>query len=171
MSAAMRQSARSTPVEMAAALRRLHQSGIRRAFMLVAPTRLARQSLIDLPEADDISRQVQWWSYLCDQIRTETALSVVLVDASHGGLDTELVRERARVPTRLALLKDLTRAERTALVEISRGVCTGDWGLLTEAQVLKTPNYKPREAQMAILDESLGDLFMGTTARALPATA
>ncbi len=156
---------------MAGALRRLHQSGIRRAFILVAPTRLARQSLIDLPEAEDASRQVQWWSRLCDLIRTKTALSVVLVDAAHGGLDTELVRERTRVPRRLALLADLTRAERTALVELSRGVCTGDWGLLTRARVLETPNFEPWEAQMAILGEALGDLFTTPGAEALPASA
>ncbi len=171
MPAALRHSARSSLVEMAAALRRLHQSGIRRAFILVAPTRLARQPLIDLPEPEDISRQVQWWSDLCDQIRTQTALSVVLVDTAHGGLDTELVRERTRVPRRFALLEDLARAERTALVEISRGVCTGDWGLLTEARVLKTPNFEPWEAQIAILGEVLGDLFTTPGAEALPASA
>lgn len=169
--AALRQSARSTPVEMAGALRRLHQSGVRRAFILVAPTRLARQPLIDLPEAEDASRQVKWWLGLCDLIRTQTALSVVLVGAVHRGLDTELVRERARLRKRLSLLEDLTRAERTALVEISRGVCTGDWGLLTEARVLKTPNYEPWEAQMAILDEAVGDLFASTASGALPASA
>lgn len=169
--AALRQSARSIPVEMASVLRRLHRSGIRRAFILVAPTRLARQPLVDLPEAEDSSRQAQWWSGLCDLIRTQTSLSVVLVDAAHGGLDTALVRERARVPGRLALLEDLSRAERTALVELSRGVCTGDWGLLTEARVLETPNFEPWQAQMAILDESLCDLFMGAPARTLLATA
>jgi len=171
MPAALRQSPRSTPPEMAGALRRLHQSGIRRAFILVAPTTIARQPLIDLLGAGDAPRQVQWWSRLCDLIRTQTALSVVLVDAAHKGLDTELVRERARLRNRLSLLTDLTRAERTALVELSRGVCTGDWGLLTEARVLETPNYEPWEAQMAILGESLGDLFMGTTPTVLPATA
>lgn len=169
--AALRQSARSTPVEMAGALRRLHQSGIRRAFILVAPTRLARQPLIDLPEAENACRQVQWWSRLCDLIRTQTALSVVLVNATHRGLDTELVRESTRLRERLSLLHHVTSAERTALVELTRGVCTGDWGLLTEARVLETPNYEPWEAQTAILDEALDELFMHTTARVLPATA
>ena len=156
---------------MAGALRRLHQSGIRRAFILVAPTKLARQPVIDLHEADDTARQVQWWSRLCDLIRTQTPLSVVLVDAAHRGLDPELVRERTRLRKRLSLLEDLTRAERTALVEISRGVCTGDRGLLTEARVLETPNHEPWEARVAILDEALGDLLMGATSRVLRATA
>ena len=169
--AAFRHSARSTPAEMAGALRRLHQSEIRRAFILVAPTRLTPHALVDLPQAEDAPRQEQWWSVLCDLIRTQTALSVVLVEAAHGGLDTELIRERTRVPGRLALLEDLTRAERTALVEMSRGVCTGDWGLLTEARVLGTPNFKPREAQRAALDESLYELLMGAPAGMLLATA
>ncbi len=156
---------------MAGALRRLHQSGIRRSFILVAPTRLARQPLIDLPAAEDAARQVQWWSRLCDLVRTQTPLSVVLVNAAHRGLDAQLVREHARLRKRLSLLEDLTRPERTALVEISRGVCTGDRGLLTEARVLETPSHEPREAQAAILEESLDDLFMGATARVLPATA
>ncbi len=156
---------------MAGALRRLHQSGIRRSFILVAPTRLGRQPVIDLPEADDPADQVQWWSRLCDLIRTQTPLSVVLVDAAHRGLNPELVRERARLQKRLALLEDLTRAERTALLEISRGVCTGDQGLLTEARVLETPSHEPREAQVAILEESLGDRLMGATSRVLRATA
>lgn len=171
MSAPLGQLARSTPVEMAGALRRLHQSGIRRSFILVAPTRLVRQPLFDLQEADDTADQVQWWSRLCDLIRTQTPLSVVLADATHGGMNPGLVRELTRLRTRLALLEDLTRAERTALVEISRGVCTGDWGLLTEARVLETPNYEPWEVQAAILDDVLGDLFMGTTSRTLRATA
>ena len=156
---------------MAGALRRLHQSGIRRAFILVAPTRLARQPLIDLQEADDPADQVQWWSRLCDLIRTLTPLSVVLVDAAHRGLDPELVRERTRLRKRLSLLEDLTRAERTALVEISRGVCTGDRGLLTEARVLETPNHEPWEARVAIQEDVLGDLFMGAPSRVLRATA
>ena len=137
----------------------------------MAPTRLARQPLIDLQEADDTADQVQWWSRLCDLIRTLTPLGVVLVDAAHRGLDPELVRERTRLRKRLSLLEDLTRAERTALVEISRGVCTGDRGLLTEARVLETPNHEPWEAQVAILDEALGDLFMGAASRVLRATA
>ena len=167
---ALRQAARSTPPEMAGALRRLHQSGIRRAFILVAPTRLTAQPQIDLPEAEGASRQVRWWSALCDRIRTRTALSVVLVNATHRSLDAELVREHARLEKRLALLEDLTRADRTALVELSRGVCTGDWGLLTEARVLETPNYEPWEARMAMLDESLGDPFAAIPP-VLPATA
>lgn len=156
---------------MAGALRRLHQSGIRRAFILVAPTKLARQPLTDLHEADDTADQVQWWSRLCDLIRTQTPMSVVLIAAAPGGLSPELVRERARLRKRLALLEDLTGAERTALLEISRGVCTGDRGLLIEARVLETPNHEPWQAQVAILEESLGDLVMGAASRVLRATA
>ena len=170
MLAALRQLAPCTPAEMASTLRRLHQAGIRRGFVVLAPTRLAQQQLIDLPEGGDAPREVQWWADLCDLIWTQTGLSVVLVDAAHRGMDPERVREGTGLQKQLAILKDLTRAERSALLEISCGVCTGDRGLLMEARVLETPNYEPWEAEMAILGEALSDLFSATP-RMLPATA
>ena len=94
----------------------------------------------------------------------------MLVDAAHRGLDPERVRDGARLQKQLAILKNVTRTERSALLEFSRAVCTGDRGLLTEAHVLETPNYEPWDAQMAILGEALGDLFSATP-RMLPATA
>ena len=171
MLATLRQLAPCTPAEMACVLRQLHRTRIRRGFVLVAPTELIRQPLIELPEGGDLRREVQWWSRLCDLIRTQTGLSVVLMDAAHGGLDPACVLDGARLQKKIAVLQDLTRAERSALLEISRGVCTGDRGLLIEARVLETPNYEPWEAQMAILGEAVGDLFATPASAALPATA
>lgn len=171
MLAVVRRAAPCSAADMASALRRLHQVGIRRGFVLLAPTRLTRQPLIDLPADDGLSREVQWWSELCDRIRRQTRLSVVLVDAAHRALDPEQVLEGVRLRKRVAVLRDLTRAERSALLEICRGVCTVDRGLLIEARVLDTPNYEPWEAQMAIPGETLGDLFAAPGAEVLPATA
>lgn len=171
MLAAPRQLAPCSSAEMASALRRLHQGGIRRGFVLVAPTSLARQPRIEMPATGDLPRDLRWWSGLCDLIRTQTGLSVVLVDAAYRGLEPEAVRQGARLQKKIAVLDDLTRAERSALLEICRGVCTGDRGLLIEARVLETPNYEPWEAQMAILGEALGDLFAGLASTTLPATA
>lgn len=171
MLATLRQLAPCGPAEMASALRHLHKSGIRRGFVLVGPTRLAWQPLIDLPDDGAPGRELQWWSQLCDLIRQQARLGVVLVDAAHGGLDPARVLDGARLRKKIAVLRDLTRAERSALLEISRGVCTGDRGLLIEARVLEAPNYEPWEAQMAILGEAVGDLFPGTASGVLPAIA
>ena len=126
---------------------------------------------MDLPEDGDPGRELQWWSQLCDVIRQQARLSVVLVAAAHGGLDPTRLLDGARLQKRIAVLQDLTRAELSALLEISRGVCTGDRGMLIEARVLETPNYEPWEAQMAILGEAVDDLFASTASGALPAIA
>ena len=171
MLASLRQLAPCSPVEIASALRRLHQAGMRRGFVLVAPTALVPQPLMDLPEDGDPCRELHWWSGLCDLIQEQTGLGVVLVKARPCGLEPARVLDGARLRKRIAVLEDLTRAERSALIEISRGVCTGDRGLLIEARVLETPNHEPWEAQLAILDEAVGDLFTGVALGALPASA
>lgn len=168
--AALRHSAACTPAEMAGVLRRLHRAGITRGFVLVAPTELGRQPPIEVPEGGDPAHEA-WWSGLCNLISTQTGLSPVLVDAAHGGLDPQRVLDGASFAAKIAVLKDLTRAERSALLEISRGLCTGDRSLLSEARVLDAPNYEPREVQMAIREEALSDLFASMATRMLPASA
>lgn len=169
--AALRQSAPCTPAAMAHVLRRLHQAGITRGFVLVAPSELARQPLIELPNGGDPAHEARWWSGLCDLIPTLTGLSVVLMDAVDGGLHPHRVLDRARCRKKIAVLADLTRAERSALLEISRGVCTGDPGLLIEAAVLDAPAYEPWEVQMAIRGETVSDLFASMASGMLPASA
>ena len=172
MLAALRQPARCTPAEMAIVLRRLHRAGIRRGFVLVAPTVLGGEPQVDPSGAgpQDVG-DVQWWSRLCDLIRTRTGLGVVLLDAARAGLDAKCVLEDFGPRKRIAVLKHLTRAERSALLEISRGVCTGDRDLLTEARVLGTSSYEPWEARMAILSKAAGSLFTAPGLAPLPATA
>ncbi|MDE2783141.1 MAG: hypothetical protein OXK77_09305 [Gemmatimonadota bacterium] len=163
MLATLRHLAPCTPAEMASALRRLHQAGVRRGFVLVAPTALARNGAP--------GRELHWWSGLCDLIQEQTGLGVVLVDAAHAGLELARVLDGARLQKRIAVLEDLTRAERSALLDISRGVCTGDRGLLIEARALEAPNYEPWEAHAAILGEVVHDLFPIAASGALPASA
>ncbi len=93
------------------------------------------------------------------------------MDAAHAGLEPARVLDGARLQKRIAVLEDLTRAERSTLLEISRGVCTGDRGLLIEARVLEAPNYERWEAHMAILGEAVRDLFPIAAWGALPASA
>lgn len=169
--AALRQSAPCTPAEMARVLRRLHRAGITRGFVLVAPSELARQPLIELPEGGDPAREARWWSALCDLIPSRTGLSVVLVDAADGGPDPQRVLDGARSRKKIAVLEDLNRAERSALLEISRGVCTGDRGLLIEAGGLDTPTCEPWEVQMAIRGGTASDLFARMAGGVLPASA
>lgn len=168
--AALRRSAACTPAEMAGVLRRLHRAGITRGFVLVAPTEPGRQPPIEVAEGGDPAHEA-WWSGLCNLISTQTGLSAVLVDAAHGGLDPQRVLDGASFATKIAVLKDLTRAERSALLEISRGLCTGDRSLLSEARVLETPTCEPWEVRMAVLGEGVGDLFASTASGALPASA
>ena len=171
MLAAPRRSAPCTPAEMARVLRRLHRAGITRGFVLVVPSELAWQPLIELPEGGDPAHEARWWSALCDLIPTQTGLSVVLVDAADGGLDAQRVLDGARYRKKMAILEDLTPAERSALLEISRGVCTGDRGLLIEAGVLDAPICEPWQVQRAIRGETASDLFAGMASRLLPASA
>jgi len=169
--AAGRRSAPCTPAEMARVLRRLHRAGITRGFVLVAPSALARRPLSELAVGGDHAREARWWSGLCDLIPTLTGLGVVLMDAADGGLDPRRVLEGALSRKKIAVLPDLTRAERSALIEISRGVCTGDRCLLIEAGVLDAPTYEPWEVQMAIRGETVSELFAGMASGTLAASA
>ena len=157
---------------MAGVLRRLHRAGIRRGFVLLAPTALRAEPRVDLSDGGPRDEgDVQWWSGLCDLIQSETGRSVVLVTAADRGLEAGRVLRSSRLRKRIAVLEDLALAERSALLEIARGVCTGDRDLLVEARVLGTPNCEPWEARTAILGESLAGLFSTPGLEALPATA
>lgn len=172
MLAALRQSALCTPAEMASVLRRLHRAGVRKSFVVVAPTSLGGEPRIGPSDSGPRGEgEVQWWSGLCDRIGTRTGLGVVLVETARAGLDAQRVLEGVGLRKRTAVLKGLTRAGRSALLELSRGVCTGDRDLLTEARVAGTPGCEPREARMAIRSEAAGDLFWTPGLGALPATA
>ena len=172
MLAAFRQSAPCTPAEMAGVLRRLHRAGVRKGFFVVAPTNLGGDPRIDPPDGGPKDEgDVQWWSAVCDRIRSETGLRMVLVNAPGPGPEAERVLSNVRLRKGVAVLDDLTTRERSALLEISRGVCTSDRNLLAEARALGTPGYEPWEARMAILSEAARDLFMTPSLQALRATA
>lgn len=146
-----------SPLELAAALRRLHRAGIRRGYVLVAPTRLGREP-------------VRWWARLCNVVEEETGLGVVLVEASHRGVNPVRVLAATGLETGIAVLQDLTRGERSALLEISRGVCTGDLGLLAEARARGAANHEPREVEAAIRDGRLCEV-LGPSSGGLATTA
>ena len=171
MLAAFRQSAPCTPAEMAGVLRRLHRAGIRKGFFVVAPTNLGGDPRVDPSDGPEDMGDVQWWSGVCDRIRSETGLSMVLVNAPCRGPEAERVLSNVRLGKGVAVLDDLTTRERSALLEVSRGVCTSDRNLLAEARALGTPGCEPWEARMAILSEAARDLFMTPGVQALPATA
>ena len=172
MLAALRQSARCTPAEMAGVLRRLHRAGVRKGFLVVEPTNLGGDPRVDPSDGGSKGESdIQWWSGVCDRIRSETGLSVVLVNAPCRGPEAERVLSNVRLRKGVAVLNDLTTRERSALLEVSRGVCTGDRNLLAEARALGTPGCEPWEARMAILSGAAGDLFMTPGLQALRATA
>ena len=161
----------ATALEMAAALRRLHRAGVRRSFVLVAPTGLGRQPQLDLTEAGNLRGDARWWSERCDGIHARTGLGVVLVDVAHGEIGAESVAKGAGGEKRLSVLRDLSRGERSALLELCRAVCTGHRGLLAEARALGTPALAPWELQVALRGDAAGDLLELPVAEGLPATA
>ncbi len=120
---------------MAGVLRRLHRAGIRKGFFVVAPTSLGGDPRVDPSDGGPKDKgDVQWWSGICDRIRSETGLSMVLVNAPCRGPEAERVLSNVRLGKGVAVLDDLTTRERSALLEVSRGVCTGDRNLLAEAR-------------------------------------
>lgn len=151
-----------SPLELAAALRRLHGAGIRRGYVLVAPTRLTRAQGTD----------IRWWSRLCNRIAAETRLALVLVEAAHGALDPERVVDGAGPVRGITVLKDLSRGERSALLEISRGVCTGDGGLLMEARLRGVAHRAPRDRDGDHLPRAMHSIStFAPSASPLPAIA
>ena len=62
-----------SPLALAAALRRLHQAGLRGGFVLLAPVSLD-------PAAGTPEKDPAWWSQLCDRIREQTRLRVAVID-------------------------------------------------------------------------------------------
>ena len=61
--------------------------------------------------------------------------------------------------------------QRAALIELSRGVCTGDPGLLAEAQAMGIPALDPVQFEAAAGDGTLPDLLERPITKALPASA
>ncbi len=181
----------SSPRELAGALRRLHRAGVRRGFLLVAPTRLSATATVRGPLPGE--RDARWWARLCERIRGQTRLSVVLIEASWRGLDPHAVRNRMRrISRRVVVLDDGTlpdrtrdersprdrtrraerpRPERSALLGIARGLCTGDQGLIAEAFATGTPACGPAEMERAIRTGSLDELVLRLKPETMPFTA
>ena len=143
-------------MELAVALRRVHAAGLRRGFILVAPTLL--------PEHD-----VAWWARLCDSIREQTRLRVALLDTPDSDIDAWSVCEWA--PRRANVIRELSEHERAGVIELSRGVLTGDPGLLEEARSMGIPAFDPVEMDAAIRDGTLRDLLERPLPEVLPASA
>ena len=144
-------------------LRRLHRAGIRRGFVVIAPT------------ANDPRRDATWWSSLCDLVWSRARVRVVLIEASVTGeapvrdLDPELVRRDSRFPKRVSVLKGLSSGEQSALLEIARAVFTDDLTLLAAAPGARCAALAPEEAEAAALVGALGDLVLAPVAEALSA--
>ena len=156
--AAPRPQRRCGPLELAATLRCLHEAGVRRGYVLVVPTALTAEPMFESRGCD---AAVVWWSRLCDAICAETHLSVVVLDAPGGGADALRYQGRVRGTdrARIRVLRDLTRPERSALLELSRAVCTGHRGLLAESGTLGTPSFEPWQLQAALRGDALRDLL------------
>lgn len=146
-------------------------------YVLVVPTRLAGQPMME----DGANAEVLWWARICDAIMAETPLGVVLIDTAGSGPDARLVRDRSgRHPgsghregnrAGIKVFDDLSRPERSALMELSRAVCTGHRGLLAEAGTLGVAAFEPWQLQVALRREAVGQLLDDPLVGVLPATA
>ena len=152
------------PLELAAALRRVHAAGVRRGFLLLSPTPMPKG-----PTDSATTRwEVSWWVRLCHEIRVQTRLRVALVEApGKVGVLSQSEKEwqRARV------IPNLASGERAGVIELSRGVCTDDPALLEEARLLGIPTYEPAELVAAMREENLRELLAHPVAAALRASA
>ena len=112
---------------------------------------------------------VAWWARLCSTIREQTRLRVALADTPDSDIDASSVWEW--VPTLAKLVGELSEHERAGVIELSRGVLTGDPGLLEEARSMGIPAFDPVEMDVAIRDRTLRDLLERPLPEVLPASA
>lgn len=150
------------PLELAAALRRLHRARLRGGFVLLAP-------VCPDPSAGVSEKDPEWWSWICDRIREQTRLSVALVDVSMvDGNASAVAREAVR---RAVAIGEAAPDERAALIELSRGVCTTDPELLAEARATGVSTPSPGQLDAAARSGTLSELFAHPIAEALPVSA
>lgn len=146
----------SDPIVLAAALERVHKAGLRRGFVLVAPT---------LADRDE-----DWWLAVCERIRKEVRVGVVVVGKR--GIKWSVSEEQRRPGKRCVVLATgLSPKERAGLVELARGVCTGSRTLLAEATARGTPAFEPGRLDGTSWAGVLRELKAGQHARTLAATA
>lgn len=151
-----------SPLALAAALRRLHQAGLRGGFVLLAPVSLD-------PAAGTPEKDPAWWSQLCDRIREQTRLRVAVIDVStSAGIASGVARGALR---RAVAIGEIAPGDRAALIELSRGVCTTDPELLAEARAMGVSTPAPDQLDAAARNGTLSDLFVHPITETLPASA
>ena len=149
-------------LQLAAALRRLHKAGLRGGFVLVVPMSVD-------PESGAAHRDVAWWSQLCDRIRERTRLRVALMDLPAGtGIASAVADETLR---RAEVIGEVTPGERSALIELSRGVCTSHPRLLAEARAMGMSALRPGALDAALRNGTLPALFAHPITASLPISA
>lgn len=149
-------------LQLAAALRRLHKAGLRGGFVLVVP-------MSGDPESGAAHRDVAWWSQLCDRIRERTRLRVALMDVPTGAGMASAVADET--PGRSQVFDEVTPGERSALIELSRGVCSAHPRLLAEARTMGVSALRPGELEAALRNGTLSALFAHPITMTLPISA
>lgn len=149
-------------LQLAAALRRLHREGLRGGFVLVVP-------MSDDPESGAAHGDVAWWSRLCDRIRERTRLRVALMDMPTGAAMASAVADGTVRPAHV--IDEITAGERSALIELSRGVCTSHPPLLAEARAAGVSALRPGDLDAALRNGTLSSLFAHPVTATLPISA
>lgn len=159
----------ASPLELAVALRRAHAAGLRRGFVLVAPTPLTHDAGVESRSATSPMCDLEWWIELCDAIRVQTSLRVALIDLAPDEMAASAVCERS--VQRARVVTEIPDGARAALIELSRGVCTGDPGLLADARAMGIPAIDPAQFEAVAREGTLSDLLERPITKALPASA
>ena len=149
-------------LQLAAALRRLHKAGLRGGFVLVVP-------MSDDAESGAAHEDAVWWSRLCDRIRERTRLRVALMDRPAGAAMASAVADGTVRPAHV--IDEITAGERSALIELSRGVCTSHPHLLAEARAAGVSALRPGDLDAALRNGTLSSLFAHPITATLPIPA
>lgn len=121
------------------------------------------------PESGAAHRDVAWWSQLCDRIRERTRLRVALMDVP-GSVGTASAVAGGTL-RRAQVIDEVTPGERSALIELSRGVCTAHPHLLAEARAMRVSALRPGELDAALRNGTLSVLFAHPITATLPISA
>ena len=132
------------PLQLALALRRVHAAGLRRDFVLLAPSRL---SVAD----------IGWWTAACHAIVEQTRLWIGLVEPSDREADAMGAPDR--MSGRIRVIPDLAPEARAGVIELSRGVVSDDRGFLTEAEAMGIPGHDRAGIEAAVGGRHLSALF------------
>ena len=123
------------PLQLASALRRVHAAGLRRDFVLLAPSRLAVEDL-------------GWWTIVRHAIVEQTRLWIAVAEPPDR--EARAVWAPDWMSGRTRVISELAPEARAGVIELSRGVVSDDPGVLEEAESKGVPGFDRARIEAAI---------------------